>query len=411
MFLACRAHALKAARVVLALVLAAFASGAARAEGAKIGVIMSMTGALQAYGQTSLNGVRLAVDEINAAGGVLGGKLEIVVGDDQTAPQPGVEAAQKLVSVDKVAGIVGALSSGVTIPITRSVTAVAGVPQISNASTSPVITDLDDKDFLFRTVPSDALQGVVLADVARKAGYKALGVIYVNNDYGDGLQKAFMGAFTRLGGKVTASLPYEPKNPSYRGELSRIADGKPEALLVIAYPEDGIPILRQSLEEGFFSKFVFTDGMKAPEVIKTIGEKFLEGSIGTAPEAASDTPSAKRFKDAYNRKFGEVPPKPFIDSAYDAAYILALAIEKAGSADPMKVRDAIREVGRGPGERILPGDWAKAKKLIAERKDIDYSGAAGYQDFDAKGDVPGSFGVWKIEKGLIKTTDIVTPRM
>lgn len=411
MVLAYRLQALRAVRWALAFVFAAATSGAALAEGAKIGVIMSMTGALQAYGQTSLNGIRLAVDEINAQGGVLGGKLEIVVGDDQTVPQSGVEAAQKLISVDKVSGIIGALSSGVTIPIARSVTSVAGVAQISNASTSPVITDLDDKDFLFRTVPSDALQGVVLADVVRKAGYKSLGIIYVNNDYGDGLQKAFAGAFAKLGGKVTASLPYEPKKPSYRGELSRIAGGKPEGLLVIAYPEDGIPILRQSLEEGFFKKFVFTDGMKAPEVIKTIGEKFLEGSIGTAPEAASDTPAAKRFKDAYNKKFGELPPKPFIDSAYDAAYVLALAIEKAGSTDPKKVRDTIRDVGRGPGERILPGDWAKAKKLLAEKKGIDYSGAAGFQDFDAKGDVPGSFGVWRIEKGLIRTTDIVTPKM
>ena len=377
----------------------------------KIGALMPMTGALQAYGTTSLNGVRMAVDEINAQGGVLGGKLALAVGDTQTNPQAGVDAAQKLVSVEGVVGIVGALASGVSIPVAKSVSSVAGIPQISSASTSPVLTDLDDKDFLFRTVPHDALQGVVLADVVKKNGLSKVGIIYVNNDYGDGLQKSFSAAFAKLGGTVTASLPYEEKKASYRGELSKLAGGKPQALVLIGYPEDGTPILRQSLEEGFFKKFVFTDGMKAPEIIAAIGAQYLNGSIGTAPEAIADSPTAATFKKAYEAKFGELPPKPFIDTAYDATFILALAIQKAGSADPKKVRDALRAVAGPPGVKIGPGQWKEAVAAIAAGKDIDYVGASGSQDFDAKGDVPGTFGVWTIADGQIKTLEIVEPKM
>jgi len=358
-----------------------------------------------------LNGVRMAVDEINAQGGVLGGKLALAVGDTQTNPQAGVDAAQKLVSVEGVVGIVGALASGVSIPVAKSVSSVAGIPQISSASTSPVLTDLDDKDFLFRTVPHDALQGVVLADVVKKNGLSKVGIIYVNNDYGDGLQKSFSAAFAKLGGTVTASLPYEEKKASYRGELSKIAGDKPQALVLIGYPEDGTPILRQSLEEGFFKKFVFTDGMKAPEIIKAIGAQYLNGSIGTAPEAIADSPTAATFKKAYEAKFGELPPKPFIDTAYDATFILALAIQKAGGTESGKVRDAMRAVAGPPGVKIGPGQWKEAVAAIAAGKDIDYVGASGSQDFDAKGDVPGTFGVWTIADGKIETLEIVEPKM
>ncbi|MHA1113340.1 MAG: ABC transporter substrate-binding protein [Alphaproteobacteria bacterium] len=399
------------AAVVGGLAIGLIAGGPALAADTKIGALMPMTGALQAYGTTSLNGVKLAIEQINAQGGVLGGKLRLAVGDTQTNPQAGVDAAQKLVSVEGVVGIVGALASGVSIPVATSVTSVAGVPQISSASTSPVLTGLDDKDFLFRTVPHDALQGVVLADVVKKNGLSKVGIIYVNNDYGDGLQKSFSAAFAKLGGTVTASLPYEEKKASYRGELSRIASGKPQALVLIGYPEDGTPILRQSLEGGFFKKFVFTDGMKAPEIIKAIGAQYLNGSIGTAPEAVADSPTAATFKKAYEARFGELPPKPFIDTAYDAAFILALAIEKAGSNDPKKVRDALRAVAGPPGIKIAPGQWETAKAALAAGKDVDYVGAAGSQDFDGKGDVPGTFGIWTIAAGKIKTLEVVEPKM
>jgi branched-chain amino acid transport system substrate-binding protein len=391
-----------AAFVVAAAVLGA---GPALAEGAKIGAAIPMTGALQTFGPTTLSGIQMAVDEVNAAGGVLGGELELVVGDTQTNPQAGVDAAKRLVTVDGVAGIVGALSSGVTIPIASSVTSVDGVPQISTASTSPVITTLDDNDFLFRTTPHDAVQGELLARLVQAEGVGAVSIVYVNNDYGQGLAEAFRDNY---GGEIMEMVAYEEKQASYRGELSRAAEGGPDSLILIGYPEDGIPILRQSLEEGYFESFIFTDGMKANDVVQAIGQQFLEGSFGTAPESVADAPAAARWRELYAQNVGELPTdRPFIDTAYDAAMVLALAIEAAGSTDGAAVRDAIRKVSNPPGAEVLPGEFAKAKELIAAGEDIDYVGAAGSQDFDENGDVPGTFGHWVFDGGEVRTVKLL----
>ncbi len=377
----------------------------------KIGALMPMTGDLQAYGESCYTGVKLAVEQINADGGVLGSTLELKLGDTQTKPQPGIDAAQKLVSVENVSAIVGALSSGVTIPVASSVTNEAGVVLMSPASTSPVITGLEDKDFLFRSVPSDAFQGVALAQLVEEAGYENVATLYVNNDYGEGLAESFQYAFEKKGGTVSQTLAYEPGNASYRGELSKAASKGAEALNLIGYPENGITILRQALEEGLFTEFIFSDGLKAPEIIEAIGAKYLNGSSGTVPQALSDTPSAQNYLSAYKDRFGEVPPKPYIDTSYDAVYALCLAIEKAGSTDGTAVRDALRDVANAPGEKVLPGEWAKGVKLLAEGKDIDYVGASGSVDFDENGDVGGTFGHWMIKDGEIVTVKVFEPEM
>ncbi|WP_404386209.1 ABC transporter substrate-binding protein [Caenispirillum salinarum] len=387
----------------LALTLGA---GQAMAE-MKIGALVPLTGDLQAYGETSLNGIKLAAKHINEQGGVLGGDAEIAVGDTQTTPQVGVDAAQKLVNVEGVAGIVGALSSGVTIPAASSVTSQAGVPQISGASTSPEITTLNDNDFLFRTVPTDAVQGIALSEITNTQGHKSVGVVYINNDYGAGLAQAFSEAYKASGGKIAGSVAYEKGQASYRGELQRAAEGGADALVLIGYPENGITIIRQALEGGYFSKFVLSDGMKAPEIIDSIGADYMNGSVGTAPAAAGK--GAEMFKEAYEAEFGELPPKPYIDSAYDATFLLALAAEKAGSDDPKAVRDALRDVSSPPGIEVLPGEWEKAKKLIANGQDIDYQGAAGPVNFDVNGDVLGTYEEWTVEDGKIVSKRIFLP--
>lgn len=384
----------------------AFGATAAHAEGLKLGALMPMTGGLQAYGETSLNGIKLAVDQINAAGGVNGGQVELIVGDTQTTPQAGVSAAQKLVNVDKVSALVGALSSGVSIPVAQTVSSKQGVPQVSGASTAPDITNLDDGDFMFRTVPTDAVQGVGLAELTIAAGIKDVAVVYLNNDYGKGLAEAFTSAYEAKGGKVTASVAYEEKQASYRGELSKAAGGGSAHMVQIAYPEDGIPMIKQALEGGYFQKFIFTDGMKAQEMVDNIGAQYLEGAYGTTPESAGE--AAKIYRAAFEAKFGPTE-KPYSDTAYDATMILALAAVKAGSNDSKAIRDAMRDVANAPGEKVLPGEFAKAVELLKAGKDIDYVGASGPVDFDAAGDVSGTFAHWVIEDGKFVTKKIFVP--
>jgi ABC-type branched-subunit amino acid transport system substrate-binding protein len=394
----------QSARCALAgLVALAWSAAPAGAQNVKIGAIMSTTGPLQVFGEAGLNGIQLAIDQVNDAGGLLDQQVELVAADDATNPQVGVDAAQRIVNVDGVVGIIGALSSGVTIPIATTVSATAGVPQISTASTSPVITTLDDNGFLFRTTPHDALQGAVLADVITQQGIEKVAVVYVNNDYGKGLADAFAESY---GGEVTASVAYEERQASYRGELSRAAQGDPEALIMIAYPGDGIPMIRQALEEGFFETFVFTDGMKAAEVAEAAGDA-LDGAFGTAPAGDPEAEAAKLFREMYEERYGELPPQPFIDTAYDATMLMALAIEKAGSTEGAAIRDALHEVANPPGETILPGEFAKARELLAAGQDVNYEGAAGSQDFDEVGDVPGTYSHWAIEGGEIVEVELI----
>lgn len=390
-------------KVLAAVFAVGLATAPAQAEPLKIGALMPMTGDLQAYGAADLKGVEFAVQQINAAGGVNGEPVELVVADTQTKPQAGVDAAQKLVNIDGVHAIVGALSSGVTIPIARTVTSREGVAQISNASTSPTITGLDDSDFLFRTVPSDAFQGVALAKLVSDKGLSDVGVLYVNNDYGQGLAEAFAKAF---GGTVAASIAFEQGQASYRGELQQVSRSNVQALVVIGYPESGSVILRQALEGGYFTRFVFTDGMKAPEIIDRIGARILEGAFGTVPQAA-DTEGLRLFREAYTAEHGDLPPKPYYDTAYDAAMVIALAAQKAGSTDPRAIRDNLRAVANPPGEVVLPGEWEKAVKLLADGQDINYEGASGSVDFDENGDVPGAIGHWEIQDGKIVDVKLV----
>ncbi|RZU99043.1 ABC transporter substrate-binding protein [Spiribacter vilamensis] len=387
----------------------AVAAGGAQAE-LKVGALLPLTGDLQAYGESSRNGINLAASEINEAGGVLGESMAIEIADTQTEPQSGVDAAQRLVSVQGVSAIVGALSSGVTIPVASSVSASEGIPQISGASTSPVMTDLDDNDFLFRTTPSDAFQGTALAEVAADKGMESVGILYINNDYGEGLADAFTESFEAAGGEVVGRSGYEPGLSSYRGELNQVSDDE-SPLLLIGYPENGQTILRQALEGGHFTEFLFTDGMKSPQIVENLGAQYLNGSAGTVPQARDDTNAAQHFKEAYEATYGEVPPVPYIDTAYDAVYTIALAAVAADSTDPVAIRDHLRAVNDPDGEVVGPGDFAEAVDLLNAGEAVNYEGASGSVNYDENGDVAGTFAHWEIQDGEYVTVRVFEPTM
>lgn len=392
--------ALAAAAVVAGLATPSFA------DEVKIGALMPLTGSLQDLTPPILNGAKLAVQEANAAGGVMGKKVVLEVKDTQLNPQVATDAAQKLVSVDGAAATVGPLASGITAAVAQTVTAKAGHPIISPSATAPSITTLDDNDFVFRTTASDAYQGVALSKLMMEKGVDKAAIIYVNNDYGKGLANSLEQAFTNAGGNVTGIVAYEEKAASYRGELSNLAEGGADHLVVVGYPDNGgINIVKQALEEGFFSQFIFPDGMKSDSLVDAIGGQYLDGMFGTAPKGIENEAS-KGFKKAYSEAFDDDPNGPFINNNYDAAMILLLAIEKAGSTDGTKIRDAIRDVASPPGVVVGPGEFAKAKELLAAGKDINYEGAAGSQDFDENGDVAGTFEHWEIKGEAIETVKI-----
>jgi len=373
----------------------------------KIGSLMAMSGALASYGPPINRGVLLAAKHVNEAGGVLGKEVKIITRDSKTDPTSGVDAAKKLVNVDGVSAFVGALSSGVSMPVAESVSIPNQVVQISPSSTTPQLSGLEDDDYVFRTVPGDKLQGVIIGQLALDLDYKSASFLYVNNDYGKGLSDAAGAWFEDQGGEVLAKVPYEKGKASYRGELQEATAKDPDVLILIGYPENGANILRQSISGGYITEFIFPDGMKAPELIDNVGAQYLEGTYGTSP-GSKDTPSASTFKETYTEEYGNTPPKPFMTNAYDAAAVISLAMQKAGSTDSKAIRDNLRFVANPPGEKVYAGveGFKKAFQLLKEGKDINYQGAGGSVDFNKDGDVVSPIEVWQVRNGEITTVRI-----
>jgi ABC-type branched-subunit amino acid transport system substrate-binding protein len=191
----------------------------------KLGLLLAYTGDLSDFGPAHENAARLAVKEINAAGGVLGAPIEVATGDTATDPSVGVSEATRLINVEHVQVILGALASGVTLPVAESVTGPDHILQISEASTSPALTAAKDNDFLFRTTISDAAQGVVLAKLATDLGLKSVCTMYINNAYGQGLSQIFSENFEKAGGTVTAQVPHESEQATYASELAKCTGG------------------------------------------------------------------------------------------------------------------------------------------------------------------------------------------
>lgn len=377
----------------------------------KIGQLNSFTGDLSDFGGAHRNASNLAVDHINQAGGIMGRSVVVVARDTQTNDVVGVDAARALVNIENVAAIVGALASGVTIPVAQAVTVPNGVLQISASSTSSAITGLEDDDFLFRTTVSDAAQGQVLGQLAMELGFKTASALYINNAYGQGLAEHFRTAFEAAGGTLLEAVAHEGSQPTYASELSKATDGHPDVLVAMSYPESAEVYLREALEGGYIDKFIFVDGTKSPDLNDAIGWERLEGTYGTAPGTAVGD-AQKIFNETYKNSYAQLPPLPFMAETYDAVVLIALAAEKAGSTtDSAAIRDALRDVANAPGEIVGPGveGIARALELVRAGEDINYEGAGGSQDFDENGDVVASIEIWKIENGEIVTQRYATP--
>ena len=373
--------------------------GATAAGPLKIGLLLSYTGDLADFGPAHENAARLAVEEINAAGGVLGEPIEVVTGDDATDPSQGVSEATRLINVEHVQVILGALASGVTLPVAESVTGPNHILQISQASTSPALSAANDNDFLFRTTISDAAQGVVLAKVATDQGIKSACTMYINNAYGQGLSEIFTENFEKAGGTVTAEVPHESEQATYASELDTCTAGNPDALVAPAYPQSARVFLREAVEAGKVKKFLFTDGTKSADMFQELGWATFDGMQGTAASSL-DVAAGTAFEAAYTAKYGSTPPLPYVREIYDAVYLVALAAEKAGSTDSTAIRDALRDVANAPGDVVDPGtDGYKAGvALIAAGTDINYEGAAGPVDLDKNGDVLiGAIEQWHVD--------------
>ncbi|MEQ6917701.1 ABC transporter substrate-binding protein [Halomonas aquatica] len=387
---------------VLAMAVAASTvalSGMAQAE-VKIGFLGGFTGGIESLTPPIFDGAQLAVNQVNAQGGILGGEELVMPTGDTTCSDASAasNSADRMVNTEQVTAIVGALCTGATIAAANNAAIPGGVTMVSPASTAPAVSDLDDNDLVFRTVPSDAFQGEMLAKLLISKGIEDVVVTYVNNDYGRGLSDAFTTAFEAEGGMVPESLAHEDNRADYRSELGTLSASGVPTLVVLAYADtSGQTVLRQAYESGMFTQYVGGDGMVGDSLIEAIGADVLEGMIATRP-GSPELPGTDMFK-AQAEEAGIDPSAVFAAQAYDAAFLLAMAIEQNGSAEREGVSEALRSVASAPGEVILPGEWEKAVELIAAGTEIDYQGASGNHEFSAKGDVPGVVLVMAVEDG------------
>ena len=380
-------------------------SGSSTQDTIKIGTLFPHSGDLAWAGPPFHAAASLAFELVNESGGVNGKRLEATLGDTATSEQLATDAASGLTNFDGVPVIIGAASSGITVAVAESVTIPSGVLLVSPASASNAITALDDNDLVFRTVVSDRVQGEVAARLARALGWDRVATTYINNSFGNSLSTSFVEHFKELGGTVTDEVSHELGQASYSSELRRSVNGDPEALITIAYTESSYTLLREAVEGDYFDDFMFFAASYNQDLFDELGPQFFEGNYGVRPGAPL-SPARQWFFDEFGeRQLGDVDI-PLISEVFDAALLVALAIENAGSEEPEAIRDALRVVANPPGEVVGPADIPRALELIRNGKDVDYTGAAGELDFDENGDVSGSMEIWHISNGLVETAGI-----
>ena len=342
-----------------------------------IGAICPLTGDAAVYGAWFKKGLDLAVEEINAAGGINGIKVKIIYEDSRALPEDGVSAMSKLVNIQKVPVVIGAMASSVTLavaPIAERTKTVL----ISPASSSPKITQAGD--YIFRNWPSDLFEGREMADFAySELGIKKIAILYINNDYGLGIKEVFEKHFERLGGEIIITERYEQGGTDFRTQLTKIKDRQPEAIYLPTMAKEAGLILKQAKEIGVKSRFLSIMGIEAPTMLEIAGDA-AEGVIYSYPGFDPDSPYdiVQEFQEKYKVKYGE-KAEAFAAHAYDAMKIVALAIERGGYT-PEGIKDALYKIKDFPGVAGLTtfdenGDVIKQVmiKIIKEGKFHIYS--------------------------------------
>jgi ABC-type branched-subunit amino acid transport system substrate-binding protein len=349
---------------------------------AMVGVLQPVTGDLGNLGApirdaAILPGTQLENEDVDFT-------IDIREQDTESTANAGLSGAQSLVDAGYPA-ITGAASSQVTITVAEDILIPNEVVGISPASTAPTITNLEDDDFIFRTCPSDALQGEVMAQVAyEERGLESAASFYLNNDYGQQLSDSFVSAFEDLGGEITNTVAFEAEQPSYTSALESALADDPDMMIVIGYPASGEQIFRD-----YYSDFdtgqtiMVTDGLRDGDLPGNV-DNAMDNVVGTAPLAAG--PEQDSFATLYEEEYGDTPGV-FTAQAYDATAVNILASIAAGETSGPAIRDSIRDVANPDGQTVGPSNLAEAVQLVDDGETVNYQGASSGVNFDDNGDM------------------------
>ena len=369
-------------------------------HGIKMGIILGFTGPIESLTPAMAASAELAFKEASDSGSLLGGKKISVTRADSTCVDSAaaVTAAEGLVSGGVVA-IMGADCSGVTGAIAEKVAVPNGVVMISPSATSPGLTDINDRGYFFRTAPSDARGGQILADITKDRGVKSVAITYTNNDYGKGLADVYSAAVKAHGIKVTTVAAHEDGKADYSSEVATLASAGGDAVAVIGYlDQGGKGIIQGSLDSGAFDKFILSDGMIGDSLTDSFG-KDLNKSFGSIP---GSTGKGAGVFSKVAKSAGIDSSGPYTGESYDAAALITLAMQAGGKADRNTVQKNVMSVANAPGTKIYPGQLKKALDLLASGKAVNYEGATGVEFTDV-GEAFGSFLEKEIKGGKFKT--------
>jgi branched-chain amino acid transport system substrate-binding protein len=363
----------------------------AQSEPIRIGSLTPQTGAGGAYGPPMVKAIRAVVDEVNAAGGVLGRKIELISEDDETNPDAGVRAARKLIDVDRVVAILGTWASAVT-------TAVAPLcwenkVMLFTVSGGDAITRLPHLGYIIRTQPDSNLQAIRAAGFMLSQGVKKVGYLSAQTPFAVPTYERHVQVLHDGGAMALPDVIYDASKTSFRSEVDQALKGQPDALFLNSYQPDLLVLLRDLFRAGYEGR-KYTLGYAANDkLLAALPPEVTEGMISYAPSPDLDSPAYKRVQEIVGSN-----PDPYSCQTFDHANLALLSIGKSKAATGPGIHDAVRAVGDTGGTTVT--DAVAGLKLLAAGQQVNYSGASGPCKFTDIGDITGcKFRFDVVEKG------------
>jgi branched-chain amino acid transport system substrate-binding protein len=387
-------------KLLAATAASALFAGVAGAEEIKLGILYGFTGPIESLTGSMAAASEAAMKEVSDSGLFLDGTTVVSVRADSTCidAAAATAAAEKLVTSDGVAGILGGDCSGVTAAVLQNVAVPNGVVMISPSATSPALSTAEDNGLFFRTAPSDAREGEIAGEIMSERGITEAALTYSNSDYGKGLAEAIQKGFEAKGGKITISAAHEDGKADYSAEVAALASAGGQVLIVAGYVDQGgSGILRASVDTGAFGQFVLPGGMISDTLTQNVPEG-LNGSFGQVP--GNDSPGLKKLGEMSGGAFDV--SSPYTPESYDAAALMLLAMQAAGSTKSADYAGKIMDIANAPGEPIGPGELAKALELIKAGTDVDYVGASAVE-LIGPGESAGNYREIEVKDNVITT--------
>ncbi|MGB8464980.1 MAG: ABC transporter substrate-binding protein, partial [Terrimicrobiaceae bacterium] len=312
----------------------------------RIGFFAPMSGAQSSFGLDAVNGAKLAVDEINLAGGVLGHPLQLVIKDTESESERTNAVVTELIKTDKVAALVGEITTDRTL-IAASVAQASGIPMITPSATGEKVTEAGDS--IFRACYTDAFQAAIMAKFARSIDVEKAAILFdASSPYGSSLMEAFKADFVRHGGTIVAEEFYRSGDTDFAAQLNAIKEKNPDSIFLPCYYTEAALIIRQARQLGIDVPFLGTDGWDSPEFLKVGAQAVNNCYFASHFSSEHVSEKAKAFKEAYRAKFQAAPP-PLAALTYDSVWLVADALKRSGTAESAALRAAIAATRDFPG--------------------------------------------------------------